>query len=94
MNVKLIWNFTVSGETVDRVELSFGTKKVAEKDSFRLRLFPVDNFPQRFNISADEPATLIILNVTEAEGGEYTCEVLTSASRIWQDKILVEVVGT
>ena len=53
-------------------------------------VFPV--YRQRFAIRADEPATLIIFNVTETEGGTYTCQVSTTEGD-FKDKIVVEVVG-
>ena len=94
MNAALIWNFTLSGDTVLRVQMSLGINQIGERDSSGAVLFDANNFKQRFHIPADEPATLIILNVTEAEEGEYTCGVLTQAAMFWEDKIMVEVVGT
>ena len=78
MNVALIWNFTLSGDTLRRVGMSLGINQIGEKDSSGAAVFVANNFKQRFHISADEPATLIILNVTEAEEGEYTCRVYSN----------------
>ena len=94
MNATLIWNFTLSGDPLRRVEISLGITQIGERDSSGAAVFDTNNFKQRFDISADEPATLIVLNVTEAEEGEYICAVLTRASKFWRDKIMVEVVGT
>ena len=57
-----------------------------------------DAFNSRFGVSWNPPnkATLIINNVNTADGGEFSCEVLTlagSSPTIWISKIQVTVFG-
>ena len=50
------------------------------------------NFQEHFGISATDPATLIIKNVTEADAAVFRCSVETNV-KTWADEIQVEIVG-
>ena len=98
-NVPLSWNFSLSaGSNVLTVTLRFkGTNVVA-----LVPLVPNPSvevaFNSRFGVSwnPSTKATLIINNVTSADGGEFSCEVLTlagSSTTVWTSKIQVTVFG-
>ena len=88
-NVTLSWNFTVLSGSLREVDLLLEEKRIGD---IRGIPFVFPKYRQRFAIRADEPATLIIFNVTETEGGTYTCQVSTTEGD-FQDKIVVEVLG-
>ena len=87
------WNFTFSGEILDRVEFMIGNVQIGKKfSSGTVAINPRDNFQEHFNISRSYPATLIIYNVTEADEAVFSCSVETNIKE-WTDKIEVQVVG-
>ena len=89
----LTWNFTVSGETLDRVRFNIGSVRIGRKSSSGIvSIDSVLNFQEHFDISRSDPATLIIYNVTEADEAVFSCIVETTA-REWTDKIEVRIVG-
>ena len=55
------------------------------------------DYKDRFNASWNnaDKVTLIIFNVTDADAGEFACEVLTvgGGTKIWTRQIQVDVVG-
>ena len=55
------------------------------------------DYKDRFNVSwiNDEKVTLIIFNVTDADAGEFACEITTAGggTKTWTRKIQVDVVG-
>ena len=88
----LTWNFTLSGETLDRVTFLTGVTRIGKKTSSGIvSIDPRDNFQEHFDISRSDPATLIIYNVTEADEAVFSCKVETT--REWADEIHVQVVG-
>ena len=89
----LKWNFTFSGEILDRVEFMIGNVQIGKKfSSGTVAIDPRDNFQEHFNISRSYPATLIIYNVTEADEAVFSCMVATN-SKEWTDEIEVQIVG-
>ena len=88
----LTWNFTLSGETLDRVRFNKGSVRIGKKSSSGIvSIDPVPNFEEHFEISRSDPATLIIYNATEADEAVFSCIVETA--REWTDKIEVRIVG-
>ena len=88
----LSWNFTLLSGSLREVDLLLEEERIGDINILGIPfVFPV--YQQRFSIRADEPATLIIFNVTETEGGTYTCQVSTTEGG-FKDKIVVEVLGT
>ena len=89
----LTWNFTFSGETLDRVEFAKGNVRIGKKTSSgTVSIDPTANFREHFDISRSDPATLIIYNVTEADEVVFPCKVETNI-REWTDEIEVQIVG-
>lgn len=87
------WNFTLSGETLDRVIWEVNGNRIGRKTSSgTVVIDDVGNFREHFDISRSDPATLIIYNVTEADEEVFACKVETSR-RVWADKIQVTIVG-
>ena len=86
------WDFTLSGEVLTFVSWSRGgTDKIGTKaSSGGITLF--SPFQGQFNISPNDPATLIIYNTTVADGEEITCNAVTSLNS-WEDVILVVIKG-
>ena len=90
--VHLTWNFTLSGETLDRVTFKLGNDRIGKKSSSGIvSIDPVGNFQEHFDISRSDPATLIIYNATEADEAVFSCIVETV--REWTDEIEVRIVG-
>ena len=88
----MTWNFTLSGETLDRVRFNIGNVRIGQKSSSGIvSIDPVFNFQEHFDISRSDPATLIIYNATEADEAMFSCIVETV--REWTDKIEVRIVG-
>ena len=88
----MTWNFTLSGETLDRVRFNKGSVRIGQKSSSGIvSIDPVLNFQEHFDISGSDPATLIIYNATEADEAVFSCIVETA--REWTDKIEVRIVG-
>ena len=91
-NVTLSWNFTVLSGSLREVDLLLEEERIGDINILGIPfVFPL--YQQRFAIRTDEPATLIIFNVTETEGGTYTCQVSTTDGD-FKDKIVLEVLGT
>jgi len=89
----LKWNFTLSGETLDRVTFEIGNTRIGNKTSSgTVSMDPALNFQEHFDISRSDPATLIFYNVTEADEAVFSCIVETNIKE-WTDKIEVQVVG-
>ena len=89
----MIWNFTFSGEILDRVIFLKGLSRIGKKTSSGIvSIDPSENFQEHFDISRSDPATLIIYNVTEAEEAVFSCKVETNIKE-WSDSIQVEIVG-
>ena len=88
----LTWNFTLSGETLDRISFKIGSKRIGRKSSSGIvSIDPVRNFQEHFDISRSDPATLIIYNATEADEAVFSCIIETV--REWTDEIEVRIVG-
>ncbi len=89
----LKWNFTLSGETLDRVIFEVNDARIGRKTSSgTVVIDDVRNFREHFDISRSDPATLIIYNVTDADEAHFACKVETF-TRVWADKIQVKIVG-
>ena len=89
----LTWNFTLSGEILDRVIFLIGVVRIGKKTSSGIvSIDPTWNFREHFDISRGEPATLIIYNVTEADEAVFSCKVETNIKE-WTDQIQVQIVG-
>ena len=89
----LIWNFTLSGEILDRVIFQKGLLRIGKKTSSGIvSIDPAENFQEHFDISRSDPATLIIYNATEADEAVFSCKVETDIKE-WTDSIQVEIVG-
>ena len=87
------WNFTLSGETLDRVIFEIGNVRIAKKTSSGIvSIDPTANFQEHFDISRSDPATLIIYNATEADEAVFACIVETDI-KSWTDEIEVQIVG-
>ena len=90
---RLKWEFTLSGETLDRVIWERGNNRIGRKTSSGVIVIePTANFQEHFGVSSDDPATLIIKNVTEADAAVFRCSVETNV-KTWADEIQVEIVG-
>ena len=86
------WDFTLSGESLTRVSWEIESNSIigTKTASGTVTLFPV--FKGQFNISPNDPATLIIHNATAADGKKITCKVASSV-RDWNDIISVVIKG-
>ena len=86
------WDFTLIGETLLRVSWKKdSTENIASKDSSgAVTLFPA--FQGHFNVSPNDPATLIIYNTTAVDGKEIMCTVVTN-KKSWNDIISVVIKG-
>ena len=90
--LRLEWNFTLSSESLVRVSWKRGAnERIGTKSSSgAVTLF--STFQGQFNISPNDPATLIIYNTTAADEEKITCSVVTDLST-WDDVILVVLHG-
>ena len=89
----LTWNFTLSGEILERVTFEIGNVRIGKKTSSgTVSIDPQGNFQEHFDISRSDPATLIIYNVTEADEAVFSCKVETDITE-WTDEIKVQIVG-
>ena len=87
----MIWNFTLSGEILDRVTWQIDGLRIGRKTSSGIIVIePTSNFQERFGISASDPATLIIHKVTEADEAVFTCDVESNV-KTWADEIQVQI---
>ena len=86
------WDFTLSGESLVRVSWNRGAnERIGSKASSGVVTL-ISAFQGQFNISRNDPATLIIYNTTAADGEEITCSVVTDVNS-WSDVILVLIKG-
>ena len=97
---RLIWDYSLSGETLDRVSWEIRRKEDAgalrigiKRASGSVSISNTANFLEHFNISSSDPATLIIYDVTEADEALFSCKVGNSSGGVWTDIIQVEIVG-
>ena len=90
--LRLEWDFTLSGEVLSFVSWKRGAKENigTKPSSGAVTLSPA--FQGQFNISPNDRATLIIYNTTAADGEKITCRVVTNKN-IWEDVILVVIKG-
>ena len=89
----MTWKFTLSGEILDRVSWKIDEVPIGRKISSGIILIePTSNFQEHFNISASDPATLIIHKVTEADEAVFKC-LVESNIRTWADEIQVKIGG-
>lgn len=89
----LTWNFTFSGEILDRVTFKAGNARIGKKTSSGIvTIDSIGNFEEHFDISRSDPATLIIYNATEVDEAVFSCEVETDV-RVWSDQTQVQIVG-
>ena len=90
--LRLEWDFTLSGELLIRVSWKRGANDIigAKTASGAVTIFPT--FQGLLNISHNDPATLVIYNTTAADGKEITCTVTTDV-RDWNDVISVVIKG-
>ena len=86
------WDFTLSGESLLPMSWKRGSNDIigTKAASGAVTLFSV--YQVQFNISPNDPATLIIHNATAADGKEITCTVTTDV-RDWNDVISVIIKG-
>lgn len=89
--VHLKWEYTLTDETVDRVMWRKDGLPIARKLSSGVVIILSSNFQEHFNISRTEQATLIIYNVSLADGAVFRCTVETLSTE-WSDEIQVSVV--
>ena len=89
----MIWNFTLSGEILDRVIFQKDRTRIGKKTSSGIvSIDPTENFQEHFDISQTDPATLIIYNATEADEAVFSCKVETNIKE-WTDSIQLQIVG-
>ena len=89
----MTWNFTLSGEILERVTFEIGNVRIGKKTSSgTVSIDPKENFQEHFDIIRSDPATLMIYNVTEADEAVFSCKVETDITE-WTDEIQVQVVG-
>ncbi|XP_022799301.1 hemicentin-2-like [Stylophora pistillata] len=89
LELRLEWDFTLSDESRSLVSWRIGNTNIGNKyKSEVVTIFPA--FQGQFDISARDPATLIIYNKTDADGAKFTCSVITNV-RIWDDTISVVI---
>ena len=96
LNEELSCNFSLTPDlNITTVLMKFrGNPVVTFVPNLLLRVEPV--FATRFNaVWVPNELTLILFNVTDAEEGEYCCEVVTSgrSARSWIRKIQLWVLG-
>ena len=90
----MIWDYSLSGETLDRVFWEISRSRIGiKRASGSVTISNTANFLEHFNISSSDPATLIIYDVTEADEAVFSCKVENSNGNVWTDSIQVEIVG-
>ena len=91
-NQPLNWSFSLELETLLLVTLSFDSSVIATIDPSTGSVAINQGFTTRVNIAwVNGNVTLIILNVTSADEGVYSCELTGSNS--WRRKIQVATLG-
>ena len=82
---------------IQEVRLKLNTVLVVIIAPFFNRVEVLSAYKDRFNVNwlNNEKVTLIIFNITNADAGEFACDVITlgGGTKIWKGKIQVEVVG-
>ena len=89
--VHLKWEYTLTGETLDRVLWEKDDVQIGRKSSSGVVIILSSDFEEHFNVSRTEQATLIIYNASQADGTVFRCTVET-ARMAWKDEIQVSVV--
>ena len=98
-NVELHWKFSVAADLkpILEVVLKLGNAEVVNIAPSSKFIEVLADYKNRFNASwiNAERVILIIFNVTDADEGEFACEVKTigGGTKIWIRKIQVDVVG-
>ena len=99
-NVKLHWKFSLEANLKPIVTVVLQLNKVeivSIAAILNLDVEVLSAYKDRFNAIwiNNEKVTLIIFNVTDADAGEFACEVKTAGggTKIWTRKIQVDVVG-
>ena len=90
-NITLMWDYNLTGDSVFQVQW-FDKKRgktIGRLSSNNPVVF--EDYKPRFKINADEKATLIILNVTRDDTGEYRCEVQTQGGETLDSVIRLDV---
>ena len=97
MNAELNCNFSLTTDLrLIVVSMKFGITPVATYLRSQQALSVVQGFRSRFNATwVPSSLTLILLNVTSADEGEYLCEVMTFGRSVytWVRKIQVSLLG-
>ena len=97
MNAELNCNFSLTTDLrLIIVSMKFGITPVATYLRSQQALSVVQGFRSRFNATwVPSRLTLILLNVTSADEGEYLCEVVTFGRSVytWVRKIHVSLIG-
>ena len=92
-NQPLNWSFSLELETLLLATLSFDSSVIATIDPSTGIVAINQGFTTRVNVTwVNGSVTLIILNVTSADEGVYSCE-LTSSTNSWRRKIHVATLG-
>ena len=92
-NQPLNWSFSLELEALLLVTLSFDSFVIATIDPLTGSVAINQGFTTRVNVTLDTGnVTLIILNVTSADEGVYSCE-LTGSTNLWRRKIQVATLG-
>ena len=93
-NHPLNWSFSLELETLLLATLSFDSSVIATIDPLTGGVSVTPAFTSRVNVTwVDGNVTLIILNVTSADEGVYSCELTGSYTNSWRRKIQVDTVG-
>lgn len=100
-NVPLRWNFSLTADTnpitLITVALKLNDVIFATIVASTGQIGMSTSFQGRYNISwIPQVITMIIVNVTSEDSGEFGCEVSTlegASSKVWKRKMTVEVVG-
>ena len=91
-NQPLNWSFSLELETLLLVTLSFDSSAIATIDPLTGGVAVAQ--ASRVNVTwVNGNVTLIILNVTSADEGVYSCELTGSYTNSWRRKIQVDTVG-
>ena len=92
-NQPLNWSFSLELETLLLATLSFDSSVIATIDPSTGIVAINQGFTTRVNVTwVNGNVTLIILNVTSADEGVYSCE-LTGSTNSWRRKIHVATPG-
>ena len=92
-NQPLNWSFSLELDILLFVTLSFDGSFIATIDPSTGSFSVNQGFTSRVNVTwVNGNVTLIILNVTSADEGVYSCE-LTGSMNSWRRKIQVATVG-